>query len=303
MASDGTRVFVLGGYSKGAGADEISLVHAFDTSTHFSFCRLIWTATKTENTEQIKYPEYELNAVSSNDKTSQLACLSSAGPSTKEQPQHPKSSSWEDDVNEGSTKYHAKFAAPHSSFEGDAARLEHERFMGLKRQLLVSLAAQTERDQRIAQLTDELALKSSLLEQAEANAVETAKRAGLEPREHVDRPVMQISMVKQSDLMDKQAKPEESPLSRDQQYGQYGKKLANVRAKLEAKETELEAIRLRLTDTEKGWNESKAEADTLRTQISTDEDRVVRRLTERMRAMIEAEMSSLRRKEESRESI
>ena len=35
MASDGTRVFVLGGYSKGAPADEASLIHVFDTSMHF----------------------------------------------------------------------------------------------------------------------------------------------------------------------------------------------------------------------------------------------------------------------------
>ena len=217
-------------------------------------------------------------------------------------------SSWEEDVNEGPTKYHVKFAVPHPSSEGEVARLEHEqRFRELKRQLLVSLAAQTERDQRIAQLTDELALKSSLLEQAEANAAETAKRAGMELCEHLDRPLMQISMVKQSDQVDMPAKLEEMPLSRNQQIGQYGKKLANMRAKPEAKEPELEAIRLRLTDAEKGWTESKAEADTLRAQIaaglgSTDEDRVMRRLTERMRGMMEVEMASLRRKEK-RESI
>ena len=35
MASDGTRVFVLGGYLKGARADEISLIHVFDTSMYF----------------------------------------------------------------------------------------------------------------------------------------------------------------------------------------------------------------------------------------------------------------------------
>jgi hypothetical protein len=51
-----------------------------------------------------------------------------------------------------------KFAAPHSPSEGEVTRLE------LERQLSVSLAAQTERDRRIAQLTDELALKSALLE-------------------------------------------------------------------------------------------------------------------------------------------
>ena len=35
MASDGTRVFVLGGYSAGARSDEISLIHVFDTSMFF----------------------------------------------------------------------------------------------------------------------------------------------------------------------------------------------------------------------------------------------------------------------------
>jgi hypothetical protein len=55
----------------------------------------------------------------------------------------------------------------------------------LERQLPVSerLVAKTEGDQRIAQLTDELTLKSALLEQAEANAAEEKKRAGLELRE------------------------------------------------------------------------------------------------------------------------
>jgi hypothetical protein len=35
MASDGTRVFVLGGFSKGAGSDEVPLIHGFDTSMYF----------------------------------------------------------------------------------------------------------------------------------------------------------------------------------------------------------------------------------------------------------------------------
>ena len=40
MASDGTRVFVLGGYSKGALVDDISLVHYFDTSMYVRFVSL-----------------------------------------------------------------------------------------------------------------------------------------------------------------------------------------------------------------------------------------------------------------------
>jgi hypothetical protein len=40
LASDGTRVFVLGGYSAGARADEISFIHVFDTSTYVRFVNL-----------------------------------------------------------------------------------------------------------------------------------------------------------------------------------------------------------------------------------------------------------------------
>jgi hypothetical protein len=109
----------------------------------------------------------------------------------------------EDDVNEGSTEYHGKFAAPHSSSDGGVTRL------GLERQPSVSLAAITERDQRTAQLTGELALKSALLEQAEANAAEAA-----------DRLLMQTSLVEQRDaeLVDLQARLDELLLSRDRQH-------------------------------------------------------------------------------------
>ncbi|KAF8492357.1 hypothetical protein F5888DRAFT_1730017 [Russula emetica] len=334
MASDGTRVFVLGGCSGAPWVDEISHIHVFDTKL-------------------IKYPEPERNAVNPNEKTTQLARKLSTGPATQKQPQHSKSSLSEahgashlqnttpavsgrpaslqithernpgpngrpleltgvnnkprrvpeDDVNGGSTEYHVKFTAPHSSSEGEATRLE------LERQLLVSLAARTERDQRIAQLTDDLALKSALLEQAEANVAEAAKRAGLELREHADRLLMQTSLVEQkgAELVDMQARLDELLLSRDQQTGQYEKELANVHAKLEANESELEAVRLRLADAEKGLTKSKAEADTLRAQtatgsVSRDEDQVTRMLMERVRA-IEAEMASKRSNEKSRQEM
>jgi len=191
-----------------------------------------------------------------------------------------------DDVCEGSTEYHAKFAAPDSPSEGEVARLE------LGRHPSVSLAPQTERDHRIARLTDELALKGALLEQAEANAAEAA-----------DRLLIQTSLVKQRDveLKDMQAKLDALDkllLSRDQQIGQHEKELANAHAKLEAKDSELGAVRLRLADAENGWNESKAEADTLRAQTATgsvnrDQDQleVTRMLMERMR-VFEAELAS-----------
>lgn len=62
----------------------------------------------------------------------------------------------------------------HDAFsEEEVARLEHERFADLERQLSKTLA---ERDRHIAQLTDQLAQKSALLEQAEANATEVKAR-------------------------------------------------------------------------------------------------------------------------------
>jgi hypothetical protein len=199
-------------------------------------------------------------------------------------------------VSEGSAEYHEKFSVPHPSFEGEVTRSE------LERQLSISLAAQTERDQRIPQLTEELALKSALLEQAKADAVEAARRAGSELREYVDdQRLMWTSMVKQRDaelvdmqarLRDMQARLDELLLSRDQQIGQYERELASVRAKLEAKESELEAFRSRLTD-----------AQTAAGSVnSRDEDQVTRRLMERMRAL-EAEVASKRWNEKSIEEM
>ena len=106
----------------------------------------------------------------------------------------------ENDVGEDSTEYDAKFATPHSS-EGEPTRLE------LEQQPSVSLATETERDQRIAQLT-------ALLEQSEANSAEAAKRAGL----HADRLLMQTSLVEERDaeLVDMRARLDELQLSRDQ---------------------------------------------------------------------------------------
>jgi uncharacterized membrane protein YqiK len=79
------------------------------------------------------------------------------------------------------------------------------------------------------------------------------------------------------------------PSSEAEALPQYKREFTNLRAKLEANESELEAVRLRLTDAEKGLAKSKAEADTLRAQTDTgsvnrDDDQVTR-LMERMRAL------------------
>ena len=118
-----------------------------------------------------------------------------------------------------------------------------------------------------------------------------------------------VLMDMEARLRDVEAKLDESLISRDQQVERYEKELANVRAKLEAKEFELEAVRLRLADGEKAWGlaKSKAKADTLNGQTATgfvnrDEDQVTRRLLEWVRAL-EAEMVSKQWNEKSIEEM
>src|SRR6266849_5968973 len=63
MASDGTRVFVLGGYSNGARPDEISDIHVFDTSMYVRFVNLSGQSSKlrTQRTSTIRNPSVTLS--------------------------------------------------------------------------------------------------------------------------------------------------------------------------------------------------------------------------------------------------
>ena len=145
----------------------------------------------------------------------------------------------------------------------------------LEGKLSVSLAVQNERNHRIAQLTEKLALKSDLLEQAEANV------AGLL--------LMQTSLVEQRDaeLVDMQARLDEL-VARDQQVGQYEKELGNVRIKLEANGSELETVRLQLADAEKG----RTSLDVLVASRDQEVEQYEKELTN-VRAKLEAKESEL----------
>jgi chromosome segregation ATPase len=216
----------------------------------------------------------------------------------------------EDDDSEGSAEHDAKLVAPNAS-EKEAARSEDERIADLERQLSETLAER-------AQLTDQLAEKRALLEQAEANVAQAKIRAHdlqakvdelLLSRDQAEANAAQVKKRAGSEQRELQAKFDELLLSRDQALEQAQsasqKELTEVHAKLEASESELAAVRLRLTDGEVGWAKSKAEADTLLagTQagaglVNMDVDRVMRRLMERVRS-VEAEMASLRGNEKS----
>jgi len=243
----------------------------------------------------------------------------------------------EDDDGKGSTEHHAELMAADAPSGKEIARLEDGPLIELEQQLSETLVEKTKRDRRIAQLTDELALNSALLEQA----AEEKKRAGLELRElqakldesllshdhALEQAEANVAEEKKRaglELRELQAKLDESLLSRDHALEQAQsalqktsraaeanersqRELTEIRAELKASKSESAAFRLRLADTENGCAESKAEADTYRTQtatglVNTDEDRVVHRLMERMQNM-EAEIASLRWNEKSFEMM
>lgn len=80
--------------------------------------------------------------------------------------------------------YRAKLAALESSSERDVTRLERERIAELERQLAHATSAQGDRDQRIKELEDSLAMQTTLLEQAEAKAEDSSKRAEMLAESH-----------------------------------------------------------------------------------------------------------------------
>jgi hypothetical protein len=190
----------------------------------------------------------------------------------------------------------------------DSARLGDGRLIELERQLSETLVAKTELDRRIAQLTDELSLKSALLEQAEADAsAEAKKRAGLEQREPQAKPG-KLLLSRDQALEQAQSALQKATFRAAEANERHQRELAEMHAKLEARDSELAGIRLRLADTENGCAaKSKADVDTDRNQtatglVDTDDARVVHRLMERMRAM-EAEIASQRWNDKSFEMM
>jgi len=217
----------------------------------------------------------------------------------------------DDDASEGSTEYRAMFVG-HDTSEGEVVRLEHERLADLERQLSASLAAQIEQDRRIGQLTDDLAQKSALLEESEMNAAQEKKRAGLELRElqaKLDESLLSRDRAleqAQSALQKATSRDDRSQLAYEHNE-RYETEFAEVRAELEGKKSELDAIRLQLTDAENGWSKSRSEAEKMRALTAAgpdnvNEDQFARRVMERMRA-IEAEIASLQGNEKSFEMM
>jgi hypothetical protein len=253
-----------------------------------SLRHFIWTTLKFE-TALLIFPKPDSNAVKHSE-TTELAQKLSAGHPTHIQSQHGVLSSSDVGATDGSlsTGHHAKFVVSGK----EIARPEDGRHIELE----------LERDRRIAQLTDELALKNALLEQA----AEEKERAGLELRKLQGK--LDELLLSRDHALEQAQSAIQKPTFRIAEANERSQReIAELNSKLEARESELAAVRLRPADSENGYSKGKAEAGTYRNQnetnfVNTDEDRVVNRLMERVQAM-EAELASLRRNEKSFEMM
>jgi hypothetical protein len=287
-------------YQKTHGWVKLNLF-TFLTQVCISSCHFICSSFKPEYTEHLDYPEPDSGAVNASEKVNQLAWKSSVGSPTERQPQQPSRSS--SDKPE---------LVPPDVPSGKKARLEDGRLTQFERQLLETLVTKTERDRGIAQLIDELAqltsklaLKSALLEQAEANTGEEKKHAKVELRELQAK--LDESLMSRDHALEQAQSALQKASCAAEANEQSQRELAEMRAELEESKSESAAFRLRLADTENGCAKSKAEANTYRTQtatglFNTDEDRIMHRLMERMQVM-ETEIASLRWNEKSFEMM
>ncbi len=117
-------------------------------------------ASKVENAEQLDYSKPDSNDVNPSERTTQLARKSSAGPLTQGQPQVRTSSSSDAHAAHRSPSFQR--ATP-EELDPASPQITHERLVELERKLSAMLAEQTERDQRMAQLTDGLERKQSAM--------------------------------------------------------------------------------------------------------------------------------------------
>ncbi|KAJ6604468.1 hypothetical protein DFH09DRAFT_1018615 [Mycena vulgaris] len=138
--------------------------------------------------------------------------------------------------------YRAKLSAFENANEVEVARLERERVADLERHMSTLMNERWEQDRKLSELSDSLALQTTLYEQAEARAADASKRAELvdeshertllrhnsiqerhnnleaQVREHADRLLSQSSALeqKEADEMSLRAQVEELIQSRDQ---------------------------------------------------------------------------------------
>jgi len=121
--------------------------------------------------------------------------------------------------------YRAKVAALEAAAPEELARVERDRLVILERQLSSMLTERAEKDRKIGELSDSLALTTTLLEQAEARAVDASKRADLLEDSHEEK------LREHADLQDRHILLEAA-------LREHADRLLNLTSQLEQKEAE-----------------------------------------------------------------
>ena len=160
--------------------------------------------------------------------------------------------------------YRAKAVALEASSDQEVTCLERERSADLERQLSSMMTERMAQDRRLKEVSDSLALQMTLLEQAEARASETTKRADMlevsrdramqrhnelqdrhtavdaNLRGHAERLLSQTSLLEQreADKLNMQSQVEELRHSRDQHV----RALDQARAALQAASSRAEEV-------------------------------------------------------------
>jgi len=122
--------------------------------------------------------------------------------------------------------YRAKVAALEAAAPEELARVERDRLVILERQLSSMLTERAEKDRKIGELSDSLALTTTLLEQAEARAVDASKRADLLEDSHEEK------LREHADLQDRHILLEAA-------LREHADRLLSLTSQLEQKEAEL----------------------------------------------------------------
>jgi len=200
--------------------------------------------------------------------------------------------------------YRAKVAALEAAAPEELVRVERDRLVILERQLSSMLTERAEKDRKIGELSDSLALTTTLLEQAEARAVDASKRADLLEdsheeklrdhadlqerhilleaalREHADRLLSQSSQLeqKEAEFANVESQVEELSLSKEQHV----RALDQARTALQSTSTRAEEVdgkykesRDRSAQLESDLAEMKGELESKTSEVETLRARLV----------------------------
>ncbi|KAJ7783574.1 hypothetical protein DFH07DRAFT_727086 [Mycena maculata] len=178
--------------------------------------------------------------------------------------------------------YRAKLSAFENANEAEVGRLERERVADLERRMSALMTERYEQDRKMSELSDSLALQTTLCEQAEARAADASKRAELvdeshertllrhnsiqerhnaleaQLRDHADRLLSQTTALEQKDAdeMSLRAQVDELIQSRDQ----------HLRA-LEQARTALQAASSRAEEVDVQYDRAREQISTLEVDL------------------------------------